>query len=109
MFGNYAVRVADEDAAPAPTAVSAESAGPTSLLVRWTATTNAQQGFVVQWCRAGEAWSASRQLTLAESAWSARIDGLTMGVQYQVRVLGLNRGDASEPSAEARGVPAPLG
>ena len=44
----YEVRVSDADAAPAPTGVSAESAGPTSLLVRWSASPGAG-GYWVQW------------------------------------------------------------
>ena len=104
----YAVRVSDAEAAPAPTGVSASAAGPTSLAVRWTPSAGAQ-GHVVQWRRAGQAWSTSRQLTLPAGASSARIDGLATGVEYEVRVLGLNRGDPGDPSSSARATPRALG
>ena len=104
----YAVRVSDANAAPAPTGVSASAAGPTSLAVRWTPSPGAE-GHVVQWRRAGQAWSASRQLTLPAGASSARIDGLATGVEYEVRVLGLNRGDPGDPSSSARATPRAVG
>ena len=104
--GSYAVRVSDADAAPAPTRVSASSAGATSLAVRWTPSAGAE-GHLVQWRRSGEAWSAARQLELPGGAGSARIDGLSAGVEYEVRVLGLNRGDPGDPSSEARATPRP--
>ena len=97
----YAVQVSDADAAPAPTGVSASAAGPASLAVRWTPSPGAE-GHVVQWRRAGQAWSTARQLTLAGGASSARIDGLATGAEYEVRVLGLNRGDPGDPSSSAR-------
>ena len=97
----YSVRVSDADAAPAPTGVSASAAGPTSLAVRWTPSPGAQ-GQLVQWRRAGQAWSTSRQLALPAGASAARIDGLTTGAEYEVRVLGLNRGDPGDASSSAR-------
>ena len=102
--GRYLVRVSDADAAPAPTGVSASPAGATSLTVRWTPSAGAA-GHLVQWRRIGEAWSATRQLSAASGARSARIDGLSTGVEYEVRVLGLNRGDPGEPSSVARATP----
>ena len=102
--GRYLVRVSDADAAPAPTGVSASAAGATSLTVRWTPSAGAA-GHLVQWRRIGEAWSATRQLSAASGARSARIDGLSTGVEYEVRVLGLNRGDPGEPSTATRATP----
>ena len=99
----YSVALADADAAPAPTGVTASAAGPTSLSVHWTASSNT--GHLVQWRRAGEEWSAARQLALPGGATSARIDGLRTGVEYVVRVLGLNGDDPGDPSAEARARP----
>ena len=104
----YAVQVLDANAAPMPTGVSASSAGPTSLAVRWTPSAGTQ-GYVVQWRRAGEAWSTARQQTLAAGARTARIDGLTSGVEYQVRVLGLNQGDMGVPSVVVRATPTDVG
>ena len=104
----YAVRVSDADAAPAPTGVVVTAAGPTSLAVRWTPSAGAQ-GHAVQWRRAGQAWSTSRQLTLPAGASSARIDGLATGVEYEVRVLGLYRGDPGDPSLSARATPRAVG
>ena len=104
----YAVRVSDANAAPAPTGVSASAAGPTSLAVRWTPSPGAE-GHAVQWRRAGQAWSAARQLALPGDASSARIDGLATGAEYEVRVLGLNRGDPGDPSSSARATPRALG
>ena len=104
----YAVRVSDANAAPAPTGVSASAAGPTSLAVRWTPSPGAE-GHAVQWRRAGQAWSAARQLTLPGGASSARIDGLATGAEYEVRVLGLNRGDPGDPSSSARATPRAVG
>ena len=100
----YSVRVKDANAAPAPTDVAASAAGPTSLAVRWTPSPGVQ-GYVVQWRRAGQAWSTTRQLSLPGGASSARIDGLATGVEYEVRVLGLNRGDPGDPSSSARATP----
>ena len=108
VTATYAVRVSDAEAAQAPTGVSASAAGPTSLVVRWTPSPGAE-GYVVQWRRAGQAWSTSRQLTLPAGASSARIDGLATGVEYEVRVLGLNRGDPGDPSSSARATPRALG
>ena len=104
VSATYAVRVSDSDAAPAPTGVAAASAGPTSLAVRWTPSPGAES-HLVQWRLAGQAWSASRQLTLPGGAAAARIDGLATGAEYEVRVLGVNRGDPGEPSAVARATP----
>ena len=110
VTATYTVRVldADADAAPAPTGVSASAAGPTSLTVRWTPSSGAE-GHVVQWRLPGQAWSTARQLTLTGGAGSARIDGLATGVEYEVRVLGLNRGDPGEASTPARATPRSLG
>ena len=108
VTATYAVRVSDADAVPAPTGVSASAAGPTSLAVRWTPSAGAE-GHAVQWRRAGQAWSTSRQLTLPAGASSARIDGLATGAEYEVRVLGLNRGDPGDPSSSARATPRALG
>ena len=108
VTASYAVRVSDADAAPAPTGVLASAAGPTSLAVRWTPSPGAE-GHVVQWRRAGQAWSTSRQLTLAGGAGSARIDGLATGAEYEVRVLGLNRGDPGDASTPAQATPLALG
>ena len=105
VLAGYAVRLSDADAAPAPTGVSAEAAGPTSLMVRWNPSAEAQ-GHAVQWRRAGQAWSASRQMTLPAGSTSARIDGLATGAEYIVRVLGMKGGDPGEPSDEARATPA---
>ena len=104
VLAGYAVRLSDADAAPAPTGVSAEAAGPTSLTVRWNPSSS--QGYLVQWRRAGQSWSASRQLRLAAGSTGARINGLETGVEYRVRVLGLNRGDPGDPSSTARATPA---
>ena len=115
----YEVRVSDAEAAPAPTEVSAESAGPTSLLVRWTASPGAQ-GYWVQWRAPGEAWSLERLIEVPATgatagprgalsngarSLSARIDGLRTGVEYEVRVLALKRGDPGDPSYSARATP----
>ena len=108
VSATYAVRVSDEDAAPAPTSVVASAAGPTSLAVRWTPSPGAE-GHMVQWRRVGQAWSTSRQLTLSAGASSARIDGLATGAEYEVRVLGLNRGDPGYASSSARATPRALG
>ena len=105
VLAGYAVRLSDADAAPAPTGVSAEAAGPTSLMVRWNPSAEAQ-GYAVQWRRAGQAWSASRQMTLPAGSTSARIEGLATGAEYIVRVLGMKGGDPGEPSDEARATPA---
>ena len=105
VLAGYAVRLSDADAAPAPTGVSAEAAGPTSLIVRWNPSASAQ-GYAVQWRRAGQAWSASRQMMLPAGSTSARIDGLATGAEYIVRVLGMKGGDPGEPSDEARATPA---
>ena len=107
VTATYAVRVSDANAAPAPTGVAASAAGPTSLAVRWTPSAGAE-GHAVQWRRAGQAWSAARQLTLPGGASSARIDGLATGAEYEVRVLGLNRGDPGDPSSSARATPRAL-
>ena len=104
----YAVRVSDADAAPAPTGVVVTAAGPTSLAVRWTPSPGAQ-GHMVQWRLAGQAWSTARQLALPGGASSARIDGLTTGAEYEVRVLGLNRGDPGHASSSARATPRAAG
>ena len=108
VSATYAVRVLDADAAPAPTSVVASAAGPTSLAVRWTPSPGAE-GHMVQWRRVGQAWSTSRQLTLSAGASSARIDGLATGAEYEVRVLGLNRGDPGYASSSARATPRALG
>ena len=104
----YAVRVSDAEAAPAPTGVVVTAAGPTSLAARWTPSPGAQ-GYVVQWRLAGQAWSTARQLALPGGASSARIDGLTTGAEYEVRVLGLNRGDPGHASSSARATPRAAG
>ena len=105
VTATYTVRVSD--AAPAPTGVSASAAGSTSLAVRWTPSPGAE-GHVVQRLP-GQAWSTARQLTLTGGAGSARIDGLATGVEYEVRVLGLNRGDPGDASTPARATPRSLG
>ena len=102
VSARYGVRVLDAEAAPAPTGVVATAAGPTSLTVRWTPSAGAQ-GHLVQWRLAGQAWSGSRQLPLLSGgASSARIDGLSAGTAYEVRVLGVNQGEPGEPSSVAR-------
>ena len=98
VAAGYEVRVSDADAAAAPRDVRVVAAGARSLTVRWTASANAE-GYLVQWRRSGEAWSAARQLEVPAGATSARIDGLETGVRYEVRVIGLNRGDPGDPSA----------
>ena len=103
----YAVRVSDADAAPAPTGVVVTAAGRTSLAVRWTPSPEAQ-GYVVQWRRAGQAWSEARQLTVRAGVVEARIDGLVPGAEYEVRVLGLSQGDPGDPSSSARATPRTL-
>ena len=108
VSATYAVRVLDADAAPAPTSVVASAAGPTSLAVRWTPSPGAQ-GHMVQWRLAGQAWSTARQLTLPVGAFAAHIEGLTAGAEYEVRVLGLNRGDPGHASSSARATPRALG
>ena len=103
----YAVRVSDSNAARAPTGVVVTAAGRTSLAVRWTPSPEAQ-GYVVQWRRAGQAWSEARQLTVRAGVVEARIDGLAPGAEYEVRVLGLNQGDPGDPSSSARATPRTL-
>ena len=104
----YSVQVSDANAAPAPTDVEAYAAGPTSLEVIWTPWPFAD-GHVVQWRRAGQAWSAARQLTLTGGEGSTRIYGLGQGVEYEVRVLALIRGDPGHPSASVRATPRTVG
>ena len=104
LSAGYPVRVSDADAAPAPSRVSASAAGRTSLAVSWSASPGAR-GYWVQWRRPGESWRPERQLEVAAGATSARIDGLETGVRYEVRVIGLNRGDPGDPSAVETAVP----
>ena len=120
VTAEYAVQVSDADAAPAPARVQASSAGTTSLSVSWSASPGAQ-GYWVQWRAVGGEWSLDRlievpaagaasaggTLRVATGALSARIDGLREGVVYEVRVLGLNRGDPGDPSPTASGTPRP--
>ena len=120
VTAEYDVQVSDADAAPAPARVQASSAGTTSLSVSWSASPGAQ-GYWVQWRAVGGEWSLDRlievpaagaasaggTLRVATGALSARIDGLREGVVYEVRVLGLNRGDPGDPSPTASGTPRP--
>ena len=120
VTAEYAVQVSDADAAPAPVRVQASSAGTTSLAVSWSASPGAQ-GYWVQWRPAGGEWSLDRlievpavgaasaggTLRVATGPLSARIDGLREGVVYEVRVLGLNRGDPGDPSPTASATPRP--
>ena len=105
VAAGYEVRLSDADAAAAPQNVRATSTGPRSLSVRWSVSANAQ-GYLVQWRRPGQAWSAERQMAVAAGATSARIDGLETGVRYEVRVVGVNRGDPGDPSAVETAAPA---
>ena len=105
VAAGYEVRLSDADAAAPPRNVRAESAGPRSLSVRWSASANAQ-GYLVQWRRPGQAWSAERQLEVPAGTTSARIAGLETGARYEVRVVGLNRGDPGDPSAVETAAPA---
>ena len=98
VAAGYEVRVSDADAAAAPRSVRVAAAGSRALSVGWSASANAE-GYLVQWRRSGEAWSAARQLEVAAGATSARIGGLETGARYEVRVIGLNRGDPGDPSA----------
>ena len=98
VAAGYEVRVSDADAAAAPQGVRVAAAGSRALSVSWNASANAQ-GYLVQWRLPGEAWSAARQLEVAAGATSVRIDGLETGARYEVRVIGLNRGDPGDPSA----------
>ena len=100
----YQMRMSDADAAPAPTRVVATSAGATSLTVRWQAAAGAQ-GYLVQWRLPTEAWSEERQQEVAAGTTQVRIDGLRTGARYEVRVLGLNRGDSGDPSLVASASP----
>ena len=104
VAAGYEVRVSDADAAAAPRSVRVTAAGSRALSVGWSAAANAQ-GYLVQWRLPGEAWSAARQLEVAAGATSARIDGLATGQQYEVRVIGLNRGDPGDPSAVETAAP----
>ena len=104
----YSVRVSDANSVPAPTGVAASAAGPTSLAVRWSRSEGADE-YAVQWRLAGQAWSTARQLTLPAGTLTARIEGLTRGAEYQVRVLGLLAGDAGDPSSVVPAAPASLG
>ena len=104
LSAGYPVRVSDADAAPAPSRVSASAAGRTSLAVSWSASPGAR-GYWVQWRRPGESWHPERLLEVGAGATSARIDGLETGVRYEVRVIGLNRGDPGDPSAVETAVP----
>ena len=120
VTAEYDVQVSDADAAPAPARVQASSAGTTSLAVNWSASPGAN-GYWVQWRAVGGEWSLDRlievpaagaasaggTLRVATGALSARIDGLREGVVYEVRVLGLNRGDPGDPSPTASGTPRP--
>ena len=108
VSATYEVRVSDANAAPAPANVVISAAGPTSLTVRWTPSRGAQE-HVVQWRLAGQEWSTERQLTLPGRASTAQIEGLNVGVEYEVRVLGVNEGDLGDPSLVARAMPASLG
>ena len=107
VSAGYPVRLADADAAAAPGSVTASSAGPRSVSVQWAASANAQS-YVVQWRVPGTAWSAVRQMAVAATVTTVRIDGLETGTRYQVRVIGLNRGDLGEPSAPAEAMPSTL-
>ena len=104
----YSVRVSDANSVPAPTGVAASAAGPTSLAVRWSPSEGADE-YAVQWRLAGQAWSTARQLTLPAGTLTTRIEGLTRGAEYQVRVLGLLAGDAGDPSSVVPAAPASLG
>ena len=117
VTAEYDVRISDAEAAPAPARVQVSSAGTTSLAVSWSASPGAR-GYWVQWRPAGGEWSLDRvvevsgggsagggTLRVATGALSARIDGLREGVVYEVRVLGLNRGDPGDPSTPASAMP----
>ena len=117
VTAKYDVRISDAEAAPAPARVQVSSAGTTSLAVSWSASPGAR-GYWVQWRPAGGEWSLDRvvevsgggsagggTLRVATGALSARIDGLREGVVYEVRVLGLNRGDPGDPSTLASAMP----
>ena len=120
VTAEYDVQVSDADAAPAPVRVQASSAGATSLAVSWSASPGAR-GYWVQWRPLGGEWSLDRlvevpaigaasaggTLRVATGPLSARIDGLREGVVYEVRVLGLNRGDPGDPSPTASATPRP--
>ena len=108
VAAGYPVMLSDADAAAAPQNVRVASAGPRSLTVQWTAVANAQ-GYLVQWRQPGQAWSAARQLEVPAGTTSARIDGLETGARYEVRVVGLNRGDTGNPSAVGTAAPAATG
>ena len=119
VAARYGVWVSDAEAAPAPAQVEVRSAGRTSLTVSWSSSPGAR-GYWVQWRPVGGEWSldrlievpgsgspsAGRALRVATGALSARIDGLLEGVAYEVRVLGLNRGDPGDPSPVATAAPA---
>ena len=118
VTAEYDVRISDAEAAPAPARVQVSSAGTTSLTVSWSASPGAR-GYWVQWRAVGGEWSLDRvvevsgggsaggggTLRVATGALSARIDGLREGVVYEVRVLGLNRGDPGDPSTPASAMP----
>ncbi len=118
VTAEYDVRISDAEAAPAPARVQVSSAGTTSLAVSWSASPGAR-GYWVQWRPVGGEWSLDRvvevsgggsaggggTLRVATGALSARIDGLREGVVYEVRVLGLNRGDPGDPSTPASAMP----
>ena len=118
VTAGYEVWVSDAEAAPAPARVEVRSAGPTSLSVSWSASPGAR-GYWVQWRPVGGEWSLDRMvevpgvgsaggggtLRVATGALSARIDGLREGVVYEVRVMGLKRGDPGDPSATASAMP----
>ena len=101
VSATYAVQALDVDAVSVPMDVAAAPAGPTSLAVSWTPSLGAD-AHLLQWRPVGGEWSASRQRWLAGGAGSARIDGLSAGTTYEVRVLSVNRGGPGEPSSVAR-------
>ena len=85
-------------ASSAPTQVRAEATA-TGLMVTWAAATRATS-YRVQWRRAGEAWSSSRQAET--TATELEIEGLEPG-SYEVRVVAVVDGQVGEASSAAEG------
>ena len=83
---------------PAPTGLTATAASATQINLTWTATTDPTlTGYVLQSSSVGTTWSSLG--TIDPSQTSASTFGLTSGTTYYYRLIAVNAGGNSAPSA----------
>ena len=120
-FGIEEVAATAQEPTPAlpytPIHVEAWASGRDGLYVRWDPPwwrvgVPDATGYIVQWKEAADSWSDSAAVSQREvrGGWQGlqRVDGLTEGALYSVRVFATNAAGDGPPSEDTLGRPQPL-